>query len=603
MKLPELPTRWGRNRHYDLPWYQRITRNQVGVAVATLLGVLFLLFAVQAAQASSALRLASNQAEVLQNQVVAGDEEGATATLGGLQESTRRARAKTNGPLWDIGSHVPYFGKNVSAVQTVAEVMDDVATRAMPPVVRLSQQVNLNTFSPRDGTIDLAAIRRIRPSVIKAATALTAADDRLEGIDADSLLVPIRGPVSTIQAKIDSAQSAAVSGGTAARLMPSMLGAKDTRRYLLLIQSNAEIRPTGGIAGSYAILKAKKGRLSMGEQGSIQDLKPFEKPVLPMTDGESSVFSSLLVTDLRDANFTPDFPRTGQITRAMVEKGLGVEVDGVISVDPVALGYLLAATGPVTLSDGTVLDQSNAVAVLLNGIYQRYQDNDQQDDVFASAARTIFDVVKAGRGQSRAVITSLVAAADENRLSLWSSHRAEQREIRRTGLSGSVPGDDGVTPHVGVYLSSTAASKMDYYLDYTTVVRTGRCLAGGIQELGTVTELVSNAPRNAEDLPLSVTGLGTFAPRGTINLVLRAYTPYGGGFTSVRLNGKNQTVYAGQHLGRNVTSVNLRIEPGQTYTVTTTMISGRGQTGDAIFSTTPGVQNTLNDVRVDSACG
>ena len=603
MRLPQLPSSSAHNRHYHVPWYQRITRTHIGLAVGGVFAILLVLFALQAAQANTALRLAANQSEVLQNQIVAGDVEGAKATLSGLQASTERARAKTSGPLWDIGSHVPYFGKNVSAVQTVAEVVDDVATRAMPPVVALSKQVNLNTFSPHDGKIDIAAIKKIRPSVLEAAEALTTANDKLKGIDAESLLVPIRGPVGTIQYKIGSAQSAAVSGGTAARLMPSMLGANGTRRYLLLIQSNAETRPTGGIAGSYAIIKAAKGKLSMGTQGSIQDLRPFKKPVVPMTAEESSVFSEGLVTDIRNANFTPDFPRTGEITRAMVKKGLDIKVDGVISVDPVALGYLLAATGPVTLVDGTTIDQSNAVEVLLNGIYRRYQDNDKQDDMFASAARKIFDVVKAGKGDSRAVITSLVSAADENRLAIWSARPTEQREIARTGISGAVGGDEGKTPHVGIYLSDSAGSKMEYYLDYASLVRSDRCLAGGIQEISTATDLVSNAPANAEDLPMSVTGLGLLAPRGTISIVLRAYSPFEGGFTSVRVNGKSQTVYADRHLGRNVTSVNLRIKPGETFTVTTTMISGRGQTADPVFSTTPGVQNMLNDVRVKSSCG
>lgn len=602
MRLPQLPSRSATSRRHHRPWYRRITPSQIGLAVGGVFAILLVVFALQAAQANTALRLAANQSEILQNQIVAGDVEGAKATLSGLQASTERARGKTSGPLWDVGTHVPYFGKNVSAVQTVAEVLDDVSTQAMPPVVALSKQVNLNTFSPHNGKINLSAIKKIRPSVLQAADALTTANDKLKEIDAESLLVPIRGPVATIQYKIGSAQAAAVSGGTAARLMPSMLGANETRRYLLLIQNNAETRPTGGIAGSFAILKADKGKLSMGKQGSIQDLRPFEKPVVPMTSEESSVFSSALVSDLRDANFTPDFPRTGEITRAMVKKGLDVDVDGVISVDPVALGYLLGATGPVTLSDGTALDQSNAVDVLLNGIYRKYLDNDNQDDLFASAARKIFDVVKSGRGESRAVISGMVAAANENRLTLWSSHAAEQREIAKTGISGVVGGDDGKTPHVGVYLSDSAGSKMEYYLDYTTTVRADRCLAGGIQEISTTTDLVSNAPRNAKDLPISVTGLGILAPRGTISIIMRAYSPYEGGFTSVRLNGESQTVYADRHLGRNVTSVNLKILPGETYTVTTTMISGRGQTDDPMFSTTPGVQHTLNDIRVESAC-
>ena len=41
-----------------------------------------------------------------------------------------------------------------------------------------------------------------------------------------------------------------------------------------------------------------------------------------------------------------------------------------ISIDPVALSYLLAVTGPVTV-DGVTLTADNAVDELLNGTYLR----------------------------------------------------------------------------------------------------------------------------------------------------------------------------------------------------------------------------------------
>ena len=268
----------------------------------------------------------------------------------------------------------------------------------------------------------------------------------------------------------------------------------------------------------------------------------------------------------------------------MVKKGLDVEVDGVISVDPVAMGYFLAGTGPITLaSKGLVIDQNNAADVLLNQIYRDYQDNEVQDDLFEEAARNTFDLIKSGRGDSRLVIGGLVQAANENRLTVWSSHKSEQAEIAKTGLSGIVGGDDGKSPHVGVYLSDSASTKMEYYLDYRTLVRAGRCLAGGIQELTATTELISNAPATAAKLSKFVTGDGAFTPRGTMRLNVRLYSPYGGGFTEVRVNGKKQTVYADRHLGRNVTRVAVTIKPGETYTVTASMISGRGQTADGVF--------------------
>jgi hypothetical protein len=591
-----------RRRHR--PWYRkiRITRGRLALTIIAVLAVLALVFAWQARKASTALRLASSQAQVLQSQIVAGDDVAAAKTLEGLTASASKARHTTDGPLWSLGAKVPYFGKNVSAVKDVSESIDTIARDALPPVVALSKEINLNTYSPHGGKVDLAAIEKIAPSVAAASKALTTAQHNLSDIDAQSLLVPLRNPVGTLQAKITSAQEAAESGNLAAKLLPQMLGGSGTRHFLLLIQNNAEVRSTGGISGSYAILKAANGKLSMGVQGSIHDLPPFKKPVVPMTKDEAKVFSPTMVTDLLDANFTPDFPRTGEITAAMVEKGLGQKVDGVVSVDPVALSYILHGTGPVTISDGVVLDQDNTVEVLLNAVYRVFQDFTKQDDVFKLAARKIFDVVKSGRGESRLVIGGMVQAADENRLMIWSSHPDEEKLIAKTGVSGVFAGNDGATPHVGLYLGDAASTKMEYYLNYSTRVIAGRCLSGKVQELSTTTQIGSSAPSNAAKLPKSVTGNGSYTPRGTMRIIMRFFSPYGGGITDVRVNDRRQTVYADSLDGRNVTKVLLTIKPGETYTVTTSMISGKGQDKDAVFSTTPGVQSTLNDVRVPSAC-
>jgi hypothetical protein len=583
------------------PWYRKISRDRVLLGLLGVLVLLLVVFGFQAWRATQSLRLAANQAELLQNQVVAGDDAGARSTLLGLRESTERARAMTDGMLWDVGASMPLLGRNIAAVQTVARVADQVTTEALPPVVKLAKQINLKTFSPQRGTVDLAAVRRIAPSLAAAEEALSTADHTLATIDVGSLLVPLRGPVGDVQAKIGGAADATAASELASRLLPPMLGERGTRRYLLLIQNNAEVRSTGGIPGSFAIVTARNGRLSMGRQGGYADLPQLSSPAVPMTDDEATTFPTTLVKDIRDVNVTPDFPRTGQIATALAKKGLDTEVDGVISVDPVAMSYLLGGTGPVSLGQGVVLDQATAVDAMLSKTYLLLESA-QQDEVFKIAARAIFDAVKAGKGDARLVVSGLVQAAAENRLMVWSAKDAEQREIATTGLSGALAGDDGRTPHVGVYLGDAASTKMEYYLDQTTTATSQRCLTGDVQEIVTSTTLRSNAPDNAAKLPTSVTGDGRYTPRGTMRLLVRLIAPYGGGFTEVKLDGKPQTVYADSLKGRNVTKVLLTVEPGRTHTITTSMISGQGQDRPAILSTTPGVQLTRNDVPVPSAC-
>lgn len=582
-----------------VPWYRKVTRGHVGMVGIALVLLFLVYFAIQATRASSSLRLAASQAEVLQSQIVSGDDASAKITLQELQSSTARADQTTAGPMWNVGAKLPFVGDNIEAVQTVSRVAHDISTDALPPVVELSNQINVNTYSPRDGKIDITAINEIAPTVSRVAKALTAAQKDLRAIDANSLLVPLRGPVSTIQFKIGNARSAADSADLAAKLLPDMLGQKGTRRYLLLVQNNAEIRSTGGIPGSFAILKADGGKLSMGFQGSYQDLKQFPQPVVPITNNENAVFAPTLVTNILDTTITPDFPRTAQIAKAMAAKGLDTKVDGVISVDPVAMSYVLAGTGPVKLQGGVVIDQNNAVDLLLSKTYQLLKDPEEQDSVFEIAARAIFDVVKEGRGEPRLVIDGLVKSASENRLMVWSSHKSEQALLDPSALSGKLSGNAGRVPHVGLYLGDAASTKMEYYLDYSTTMAVGRCLRGDVQELSTTTTLSSRAPAK---LPRSVTGDGRYTPRGTMRLVLRFYSPYAGGFTEVQVNGKQQTVYADSHRGRNVTKVLLTVRPQQSYTIKTSMISGPGQDGDPVFSTTPGIQSSPNDVSIKSAC-
>lgn len=580
-------------------WFVTRPRRTVALVLAVIIGAVAVVFAVQAYRAASSLERAATQAEQLQTQIVAGDSRAARDTLGDLRRSTARAHDATDGPLWAASAKVPWIGHNVSAVRTVAATMDDVVNRALPPIVDVSDRLNANAFSPQDGKIDLATIQAISPAVSAADRSLTAARSRLNAIDPDELVGRLRTPVKTLREKVATAQTSAATADVAAQLMPRMLGAGGERRYLLLIQNNAEIRATGGIAGAFAVITADKGRVAVERTGSVRDLPPTAAPVVAMTDDEKTIFVDQLVTDIRDVNATPDFPRSAQIARAMADQQLGLDIDGVMSIDPVALSHVLAATGTVKVGDEITINSTNAVDVLLNGVYRTYPDGKQQDAVFATAAREIFDTVTSGSADPRKLIEGLSRSVSEKRLMLWSKRPREQLELAPTGIAGAFAGDEGASPHVGIYLGDAAGSKMEYYLDYGTAVTSKRCLEGGRQEITTTTKLTSDAPKG---LPESITGNGTLAPKGDMRLFAWLYAPHGGRFTSITLDGAPQTITTARLDGRPETTVEVRLERGQSRTLSTTMISSPDQEADGVFSTTPGIRTSGGDVSVPSAC-
>ncbi|GGF23205.1 DUF4012 domain-containing protein [Subtercola lobariae] len=79
--------------------------------------------------------------------------------------------------------------------------------------------------------------------------------------------------------------------------------------------------------------------------------------------------------------------------KAFWEKYQGGTIDGVITIDPIALSNLLAVTGPMTLQSGDVLTAQNAVSLLLHNIYLRYPAADIEKDTnpfFTATAKTVF---------------------------------------------------------------------------------------------------------------------------------------------------------------------------------------------------------------------
>ncbi len=558
----------------------------VTLTLATLVG----LFLYQASRASSALHQARDDAQVLKATISNGDVSKSKAALTALQKSTESARAHTRGSLWKIAAKVPYVGKNIDAVRTVSSVLDELADQGMPPIVDVAATVDVNTFSPKHGRIDLKPLVQLGPAVARANTVLADGDRRIQAVDADQLAGPLRQPIKDLQKQVSDANDSANAANTALKVMPSMLGGTGKRTYLVIFQNNAEIRSTGGLPGAWATLTVKNGKIKLGKQGAAVDLPPLDKPIKKLTKEETQIYTKKMGEDFRDVNFTPDWPRAADLAQAIFEHYEGTSVDGVLSIDPVALAYALRGTGAVKLLDGSTLTADNAVDQLLNQVYVDYPDPVIQDAYFASAAKVIFDALSSGAGDSTTVVKQLTKAGKEGRVLIWSKHRSEQEVLQNTAVSGALRGDTGKVPQVGLYLNDGTGAKMEYYLAASNDVKSQSCTAAGVQTLVATTILKSTAPSDAKHLPKSIIGPGFGAPPGSMLINLRAYAPFGGEIVSATINGKRTDVFSSLHNGRNLAIVSSLLKPGQSNVITIVMKSGKGQTSAARMTATPGVQ-------------
>ncbi len=511
----------------------------------------------------------------VKDKVLAGKASTAQDDVQELQEHATAAREAASGPAWWLAEQVPgMVGENLVAVRTVVDSISDVVDEAVVPAVGLGDTLSPAIFKPVDGTVNLAAIADVVPVLDRAGTALTSANTAVSGIKTDSLIGPVKDAVSQVGTLVGDVEPAIASAKALAPVLPELLGANGPRNYLLVFENSAEVRPLGGIAGAQILLTADQGHLSIAQDSSG---RAFER--------ESEDFANArLAPELRQLflvpfgvqsqnnTLTPRVEVAADLTRSMWGSQRGVTPATVLFIDPVALGYILDATGPIKLADGNKLTSANAIDLLLNQVYQTYADDaDAQDAYFSAAAGATFSAIMSGDVDLAKFVAGVQKAGGERRILASSTDTTVQGLITDAGLAGKMPQETDTAHQVGVYFSDYLGSKMDYYLRSTIEVGQAQCAAGN--RIVRVNIAASNIldPAAVEGLSTFITGAGGNGfgiPFGDLRVFTYIYAPEGS--TVVNVTGStNQAPAAigidgGYPVGRGV----IQVSPGETQTAT-----------------------------------
>ena len=536
-----------------------------------------------------ALTSATDDAVTLQEAIAAGDTAASKDALDSLTAHSRTADARTSGATWAVLTRLPVVGDDARGVEVASDVLADVANHGVTPII--DSVTDLQALAPRDGVVPLDTIESLAGPVSDARAVFDRAEERLGAEDPSGYAGRLERRFLELRSQVAAASAALAAADVAVRLMPGMLGSDETRRYLLVNQNNAEVRGTGGLPGSVSLIEARNGRLVMKRQETGASFGEAAEPVLPLTGAEQALYGEQLGTYFLDANFTPDFPRVAELMRAHWANRFGVEVDGVFAVDPVALSYVLSATGPVDFGGNEPITSVNAVEALLNTVYLVFPAQVQQDEFFKSVAKSVFEAFTDGAQSSPDLLRAVATGVDERRILAHSFDPSEQELLAGTAIAGEVVTGPRAGPQVNVTLNDNTGSKMSYYLRTEVGVDATFC-RDGIQGLSGDATLASVAPPVSDiQLPPQVTGGGAYGIEAGSQLVaLRLFSPVGGTVDDIALDGEPiDDVRVIEQDDREVATTYVFLEPAQQVEVTWSMVSGPGQTGDIEVDVTPSI--------------
>lgn len=133
-----------------------------------------------------------------------------------------------------------------------------------------------------------------------------------------------------------------------ARLAPRLLGAvgNGSQTYLLLIQNEDELRPTGGFLTAVGNLVVEQGDISEMTFASSDRMDDLKKPY-PKAPWQLDEYMMAEILLLRDANWFTDFSTTVDWVKFLYAYTYSQTIDGIIALDQHVVIELLKITGPI----------------------------------------------------------------------------------------------------------------------------------------------------------------------------------------------------------------------------------------------------------------
>ncbi len=513
------------------------------------------------------LQQARSDVAQLESAMSAGQLGGLANRVSAIETEARAAHRLTSDPVWSVLGQVPWFGSSLRAADQLTSAVNELAGQALPPLANAAHALEPASLRQADGTLDLARLTAAIPDLRRSRTALTAALAPLQDFPSDGVIGPLADARHTLTRSINDLSGSLDSAYRAAQIAPGMLGESAPRRYLVIFQTPAEARGTGGLAGSFAIIRIYRGKVTTERTGSDAELQDSPTPVVDLGVDFNQRYGQIDgARGWKNANFTPHFPWAAQVWSALWERQSGQHVDGVIAVDPVALGYLLGVTGPVTLSDGETITGANAATWTMSTSYARYPtDQTLRKKLTVELSRKTLQALSAPRVDLTRLLKALGKAAGERRLLVWSARPGEEAKISGTPLAGELP--DVAGPFAELVLLNGSGDKLDYYVHRELSYRVLACTATSRTVRVSFT-LTNAAPATGLPAYVTVRSDHRVVPVGQDRVFADFFATRGAALKAWNLNGRPVTARASIERGHSVFEFDLELPPGQAQTVT-----------------------------------
>src|SRR3989338_1331622 len=329
------------------------------------------------------------------------------------------SQVKTATALLDFGTHVASLGKSFSDALLAFEGV------GFDKILAGTEQLTDRLLKAQE---HLAA----------AALAGMQITQDLKRMDVSVLPNEVATEVAAVQQQLPMLTAAAYDTQQFTQVLKNILGADNPRKYVMIFQNNAEIRPTGGFIGSYARLDFYKGQI---QQFYIDDVYNIDGQLKVNVVPPRPIQKITGAWSFHDANWYFDFPSSALQLNLFYEATGHATLDGVIALTPSLLEKVLTLTGPIEVPEHqTTFTAANVIDILQFKVERDFdKEINQPKTVVADLASHILERLKTMDAATWGKLASIVLKSlAEKDVQFWFRDEAVQEFVNNQGWAGAV---------------------------------------------------------------------------------------------------------------------------------------------------------------------
>ena len=350
-----------------------------------------------------------------------------------------RSQVLSDGWLAQIAAHLPGLSGQVSGTNAL-RAAGSTGTRFALDIVPLARQI----VASGTGSAPASPLQRIiaaadqqQPAIRTAVADLAAFRHALNAVPRTALAGPLESARQTVLRDGAELENGAGPALAVLQALPAAVG-PGTHTYLVLLENPGEERPSGGYIGAVGVVTFTDGRLAGLQFNDSAVYAPPATPI-PIPQPLSTYLFHNSPWELEDANWSPDFPTAMADVEKFYAADTGHTVDGDISVDPIAMEYVLQLIGPVRVPPyPQVITAQNALHEL-NYITNYARPGDPGKAFLAPFGQLVTQgVLQAPSAQLPSLVSALQRAASQKHVVAYFHQAALEKLVTGAGFGGVV---------------------------------------------------------------------------------------------------------------------------------------------------------------------